>query len=89
MTAELERSREQLEKAKQQNSLLVQQWKILEARIAELEEENLALKAMSPAQSSYSWDDSLEAMPQGSNGEQWYAAEGSGTSFTQYYVNDV
>jgi hypothetical protein len=83
----LTKSREKLEKAKQHNSLLMQQWKVLEARIAQLEEENLALKAMSSAQSSQSWDYSLEDMPQ-TNNEQWDTAEASSHPFGHYSMSD-
>lgn len=73
VTAELAESRETLKKAKQHNALLVKQWKVLEARIAQLEGENLALKAISPAQSSGSWEDYIEGMSE-TNYEQWYGA---------------
>lgn len=65
----------------------MKQWKILEARIAQLEEENLALKSMSPTQSLQSWDDSLEDMSQ-TNNEQWYTMEASGHPFSHCIMND-
>jgi len=60
VTAELASSRNKLEEAKKHYSLLMEQWNALEARVAQLEEENRALKALNPAESAQSWNEIFE-----------------------------